>query len=187
MSINAVKGVEIGAGFAAAALCGEENADEMRMQDGKPDSCPTMPAASWAAFRPARRSWPACGQADQLDPVAAQHRHSATRPRSHQRPPRSLRRHPRRAGGGSDDGLCAGRSPAAPPRSMRLNLDLSCSSGPRASRSLMLMSEVKSRTGAVWAASASLRFPSPLIKPDVRISRIRLTDWLHLMALGKPP
>ncbi len=36
MSINAVKGVEIGAGFAAAALSGEENADEMRMRDGKP-------------------------------------------------------------------------------------------------------------------------------------------------------
>ena len=35
MSINAVKGVEIGAGFAAAALSGEENADEMRMQGGK--------------------------------------------------------------------------------------------------------------------------------------------------------
>jgi chorismate synthase len=31
MSINAVKGVEIGAGFEAAALSGEENADEMRM------------------------------------------------------------------------------------------------------------------------------------------------------------
>ena len=36
MSINAVKGVEIGAGFVAAALSGEENADEIRMQDGKP-------------------------------------------------------------------------------------------------------------------------------------------------------
>ena len=33
MSINAVKGVEIGAGMAAAALRGEENADEMRMKD----------------------------------------------------------------------------------------------------------------------------------------------------------
>src|SRR5579863_5731901 len=31
MSINAAKGVEIGAGFAAAALSGEENADEMVM------------------------------------------------------------------------------------------------------------------------------------------------------------
>jgi chorismate synthase len=38
MSINAVKGVEIGAGFAAAALSGEENADEMRMgADGRPE------------------------------------------------------------------------------------------------------------------------------------------------------
>jgi chorismate synthase len=37
MSINAVKGVEIGDGFAAAALSGEENADEMRAgNDGKP-------------------------------------------------------------------------------------------------------------------------------------------------------
>jgi chorismate synthase len=34
MSINAVKGVEIGDGFAAAALTGEANGDEMRMQDG---------------------------------------------------------------------------------------------------------------------------------------------------------
>jgi chorismate synthase len=36
MSINAVKAVEIGDGFAAAALPGEENVDEMRMVDGKP-------------------------------------------------------------------------------------------------------------------------------------------------------
>ena len=37
MSINAVKGVEIGSGFAAAELTGEENGDEMRMgNDGKP-------------------------------------------------------------------------------------------------------------------------------------------------------
>jgi chorismate synthase len=35
MGINAVKGVEIGAGFAAASLTGEENADEMRLRDGK--------------------------------------------------------------------------------------------------------------------------------------------------------
>lgn len=33
MSINAVKGVEIGAGFAAASLSGEENADELRIGD----------------------------------------------------------------------------------------------------------------------------------------------------------
>ena len=37
MSINAVKGVEIGAGFGAAELTGEENADEIRMgNDGRP-------------------------------------------------------------------------------------------------------------------------------------------------------
>ena len=36
MSINAVKGVEIGAGFAAAALTGEDNADELRMDNGAP-------------------------------------------------------------------------------------------------------------------------------------------------------
>jgi chorismate synthase len=37
MSIPAVKGVEIGAGMAAAALSGPENADEMRMgNDGRP-------------------------------------------------------------------------------------------------------------------------------------------------------
>jgi chorismate synthase len=37
MGINAVKGIEIGAGFAAAELSGEANADEMRMRDGRID------------------------------------------------------------------------------------------------------------------------------------------------------
>ncbi len=36
MSINAAKGVEIGAGFATASFSGTENADEIRMRDGKP-------------------------------------------------------------------------------------------------------------------------------------------------------
>lgn len=37
MSINAVKGVEVGAGFGAAELSGEDNADEMRLDaDGRP-------------------------------------------------------------------------------------------------------------------------------------------------------
>src|ERR1700720_2597953 len=30
--------------------------------------------------------------------------------------------------------------------------------------------------------AATLRFPSPLIKPDMQISRIRLSDWLHRKA-----
>ena len=37
MSINAVKGVEIGDGFAAARLRGEENADAMRPGAGSPE------------------------------------------------------------------------------------------------------------------------------------------------------
>ena len=36
MSINAAKGVEIGEGFASAALSGEENADQMRMGNDGP-------------------------------------------------------------------------------------------------------------------------------------------------------
>jgi hypothetical protein len=32
--------------------------------------------------------------------------------------------------------------------------------------------------------AATPRFPSPLIKPDVRISRIRLSDRLHRKARG---
>jgi chorismate synthase len=35
MTINAVKGVEIGAGFGSVVLGGEENGDEMRMQDDR--------------------------------------------------------------------------------------------------------------------------------------------------------
>src|SRR6476620_3428093 len=35
--------------------------------------------------------------------------------------------------------------------------------------------------------AATLRFPSPLIKPDVRISRIRLSDGLHPTAHGGAP
>ena len=36
MSINAVKGVEIGNGFEAVSLKGSENGDEMRMKNDKP-------------------------------------------------------------------------------------------------------------------------------------------------------
>lgn len=36
MGINAVKGVEIGAGFGAVTLRGEENGDQIRMKDGRP-------------------------------------------------------------------------------------------------------------------------------------------------------
>src|SRR6266849_6517045 len=46
--------------------------------------------------------------------------------------------------------------------------------------------EVESRMGAgSLGHAASLRFPSPLIEPDVRISRIRLSDWFHREAHGE--
>ncbi len=42
---------------------------------------------------------------------------------------------------------------------------------------------VESRMGAVaWGLWPSLRFPSPLIEPDVPVSGIRLSDWFHRMA-----
>ncbi len=34
----------------------------------------------------------------------------------------------------------------------------------------------------VLGQAASPRFPTPLIEPNVRFSRIRLSDWLHLKA-----
>ena len=48
-------------------------------------------------------------------------------------------------------------------------------------------SGVESRMGAVRDLLAVARFPSPLIKPDVRIARIRLSDWFHLEAFGGGP
>ncbi|MEM9235027.1 MAG: chorismate synthase, partial [Pseudomonadota bacterium] len=43
MTINAAKGVEIGAGFSSAYLSGTENADEMHMEDGHPVFDPSGP------------------------------------------------------------------------------------------------------------------------------------------------
>jgi len=34
---------------------------------------------------------------------------------------------------------------------------------------------------------STLRLPSPLIKPDVRVARIRLSDWLRRRAHGGDP
>ena len=73
MGINAVKGVEIGDGFAAAALTGEANADEMRMgPDGRGglrrQPCRRHPRRH--LHRPADRR-PLRGEADQLHPDAA--------------------------------------------------------------------------------------------------------------------
>ena len=44
---------------------------------------------------------------------------------------------------------------------------------------------VESRMGAVaWGQWPAPRFPSPLIEPDVPVSGIRLSDWLHRKAHG---
>jgi hypothetical protein len=54
---------------------------------------------------------------------------------------------------------------------------------PRAALYPLASSRVEKRRGAACA----VRFPSPLIKPDVPISGIRLSDWLHLAAVGGAP
>src|ERR1700738_3015138 len=115
MSINAVKGVEIGAGFGAAELSGEDNADEMRMGNqgvsflsnhagGILGGISTgQPVVARFAVKP-------------TSSILSPHRGSqGRRHRYHdQRPPRPLRRHPRGAGRRSHDGLRARRSfPAA--------------------------------------------------------------------------
>ena len=47
---------------------------------------------------------------------------------------------------------------------------------------------VESRKGAEPTPDCMpTRFPSPLIKPDVRISRIRLSDWFRCEAHGGNP
>ena len=126
MSINAVKGVEIGAGFAAAALSGEENADEMRIgRDGAPDVPDQQRRRHPRRHldRPAHRR-ALRGEADLVHPHAAPHcRCRRQRYRGlDQGPSRSLRRHPRRADRRGDDGHRACRPLPPPPRPDRQRL-----------------------------------------------------------------
>ena len=123
MSINAVKGVEIGNGFDAAKITGEENADEMRMgNDGKPVFLSNnaggilggistgQPIVARFAVKPTssiltpRRS---------IDARRQRCRHHD------QGPPRPLRRHPRRADRRGDGCLRHRRPLSAPPRTDR--------------------------------------------------------------------
>ena len=126
MSINAVKGVEIGAGFAAAELTGEDNADEMRRRPGRRAGVFVEPRRRRAgghidgpADHRALR-----GEANLVDPHAApHHRQRRRRDRDcHQGPPRSMRRHQGRAGRRGDDGLRAGRPVSAPSRASGVRL-----------------------------------------------------------------
>jgi hypothetical protein len=47
------------------------------------------------------------------------------------------------------------------------------------SRNFRFSAKVESRSSAGVDAETSSRFPTPLIKPDVPISSIRLSDWFH--------
>jgi hypothetical protein len=49
------------------------------------------------------------------------------------------------------------------------------------------VSRVEEGRGIRLEGIEASRFPSPLIKPDVRVSRIRLSDWLHLTTHGGGP
>ena len=125
MSINAVKGVEIGARLCRGRII--RRGKRRRNADGQ--SGRRLPV------QPCRRHFgrhldrPAgggalCGEADIVDPVAAAHGGSqGRRDRDHdQGPPRPLRRHSRRSGRRSHDGLRARGSFPAPPRPGRLTV-----------------------------------------------------------------
>ena len=120
MSINAVKGVEIGAGMGAAELTGEQNADEIRIgNDGQPCFLSNhaggilggistgQPVVCRFAVKPTSSILTPRQTIDQ------RRRRDGYR---HQGPPRPVRRHPRRADRRSHDGHRARRPFPAPPR-----------------------------------------------------------------------
>jgi chorismate synthase len=89
MSINAVKGVEIGEGMAAAALTGRDNADEIFMGPNGPEYSSNHAGGILGGISTGQDSEPA-----QVDPNGWQPDRSR-----HQRPPRSMRRHSCRSRG----------------------------------------------------------------------------------------
>ena len=123
MSINAVKGVEIGNGFEAAQITGEENADEMRMgNDGKPVFLSNNAGGILGGISTGQDGRRALRrQADLVDPHPAPlDRPGRQRRRGHdQGPPRPLRRHPRRADRRGDGCLRHRRSLSAASRTDR--------------------------------------------------------------------
>ena len=124
MSINAVKGVEIGDGFGAAALSGEDNADRMRPGDGGAPAflanhaggiaggiATGQPVRVRVAFKPTSSI---------LTPVETITRAGEATEIATKRPARSVRRDSRRAGGRGDGRARARGSGTASPRAMRL-------------------------------------------------------------------
>ena len=111
MSINAVKGVEIGAGFAAAAFSGEQNADEIRMRHGKPEFLSNHAGGILRHFQRPGHCVRMAVEAHLIHSHLAADDHGA----GHEYGYLDQGRHdpasdPRRAGGGSNDGAGAGGS-----------------------------------------------------------------------------
>ena len=124
MSINAVKGVEIGDGFALARQTGDAGADEMRMAGGEPRFLSNHAGGVLGGISTGQDIVARFAvKADLVDPASAAHGRQR-RPRRrhrHPRPTRPVRRHPRRAGGRSHARLRPRRPPAAPARAERLD------------------------------------------------------------------
>ena len=120
MSVNAVKGVEIGDGFAAAELTGEENADEMRAgQDGRPRFLSNHAGGILGGIstgQPIVARFAVKPTSSILTPRRTVTRDMRGDRDRHQGPPRPLRRHPRRAGRRGDGRLRAGGRVPAPSR-----------------------------------------------------------------------
>src|SRR6516164_9714632 len=89
------------------------------------------------------------------------------------RNPASLRRSPLRA-----HWQVSNRDAGSPYDALQPVHRLSVERDGQLARLVVVRSAVESRKGAVRGPLAAVRFLSPLIKPDVRISRIRLSDRL---------
>ena len=120
MSVNAVKGVEIGEGFAAAALTGEDNADEMRAgDDGRPRFLSNHAGGILGGIstgQPIVVRFAVKPTSSILTPRLTVTRAMEETEIVTTGPPRPLRRDPRGAGRGGDGRLRAGRRVPAPPR-----------------------------------------------------------------------
>ena len=101
MSINAVKGVEIGNGFEAARITGEKNADEMRMgNDGKPVFLSNNAGGILGGIstgQPIVARFAVKPTSSILTPRRSDRRDGKDVEVDDQGPPRPVRRHPRRA------------------------------------------------------------------------------------------
>ncbi len=119
MGLNAVKGVEIGAGFASVAQRGTAHGDSA---DAPRAFAATTRAACWAASAPGQDlevSIAIKPTSSILSPRESIDVHGASTEVDHQGPPRPLRGHPRRADCRGAAGAGGDGPRAAPPRAVR--------------------------------------------------------------------